>query len=118
MKKASNTLLLIGGILSIILVFIFGLNAFEYTNYEPSGITFDGRNIDPEILKQIAQILSVVFTIMAIAAVLNAAVAFIARFRPTKILLILNIILGIASGCIVNTVGGILGIISLNREID
>lgn len=136
MKNTSKILFLIGGIVSCceaivylslgIFMCWFGTSEDIKTellkNYSAADVMRDfGNGVTPveavEALQAVYVAFGVVFFIYIFIAIANAVVSFIARGKNSKPLFIINIILGFVSGCIVNSVGGILATIAANREV-
>ena len=127
MRKVSNILLLVGGICAIVcavsllvtaIVFFVG-GSSVLSNFLTPILEKEGVN-DPEKVTLIIQLCSIFmgifFLLMAIFAVPSAIVSFAAQKKPTKGLLIANIILGYLSGSSYNMAGGIVGLIANARE--
>ena len=122
MRRASNILFLIGGIYAIIsavtlfvfaIIFLTGglpfLGQYLTPLFEQAGID------DPEkvtLAIQIASIcMGVFFLLMAILCIPSAILSFVVRGKPTKGLLIANIVIGYFCGTTYNVVGGVLGLV-------
>ena len=122
MRKVSNILLLIGGIYSIICAVGFFITAIVFfvsgtpllAHYlEP--LLKEANVDDPDKVVLLIQICSitcgVMFIYCAVLCIPSAILSFVARKKPTKGLLMANIIVGYLCGTTYNVVGGILGLI-------
>ena len=133
MKTASRILLLIGAILSCVETFVYCIMGFifigmgsspevkedlikEYNPVSnPSGVTPEEY---AKAIQSFFVALGVVFVIAAILCIINAIIAFVARSKGNKPLMILNIIFGFLSSCIINAVGGIFGLIAKDNNTE
>ena len=123
MRRASNILLLVGGIYSIVCAVTFFVMAIVFLT--GGSLPIIGRYLeealhqagvdDPERVRLIIQLSSiftgVTFIFCAILCIPSCIVSFVARKNPTKGLLIANIVIGYLCGTTYNVVGGILGLI-------
>ena len=123
MRRASNILLLVGGIYSIACAVAFFITAIVFLT--GGSLPIIGRYLeevlhqagvdDPERVRLLIQIASIscgcTFIFCAILCIPSAIVSFIARNKPTKGLLIANIVIGYLCGTTYNVVGGVLGLI-------
>lgn len=125
MRRASNILLLVGGIYSIICAASFFIVAIVlFVSGTPllghflEPILVEHGVDDPEKVIMIIQIcsisLGVTMLFCAGLSIPSAVVAFLARKKPEKGLLIVNIVFGYLIGYY-NLAGGILGIIYNKR---
>ena len=122
MRRASNILLLVGGIYSIVCAVTFFVTAIVffvggtpiYGRYLEEALIQAGID-DPERVRLLVQLSSILcgvaFIICAILCIPSAILSFVARNKPTKGLLIANIVIGYLCGTTYNVVGGILGLI-------
>ena len=123
MRRVSNILLLVGGIYSIICAVTFFVMAIVFLT--GGSLPIIGRYLeeafrqagidDPERIRLLVQIASiscgVTFIFCAILCIPSAIVSFAARKKPTKGLLIANIVIGYLCGTTYNVIGGVLGLI-------
>ena len=123
MRRASNILLLVGGIYAIVcavtffvmgIVFLTGGSLPIIGHYLEEA--FRQADIDdPEKVRLLIQITSiscgVTFIFCAVLCIPSCIVSFVARKNPTKGLLIANIVIGYLCGTTYNVVGGILGLV-------
>ena len=133
MKKASNILLTIGGIFSIIYAVIFlGLSIGFFISGSPvaTNAIIEGlengtiqTNIEGATTAEIAAgvqllfiIIAVVFVIMMLFNVVNVVLISLAKKKQTKALYILNIVFGFISSATLNMVGGVFGLISASKR--
>ena len=127
MRTASKILVLVGGISAIVcavslftmaIMFFMGGIPF-FTNYLEQILQQQGVD-DPERITLIIRLssifLGVFFMMMSIFSIPSAVVSFLATKKPTKGLLIANIILGYLSGSNYNIAGGIFGLIANGME--
>ncbi len=128
MKKASKILFRVGGIISIVLFALFLTMAIIFivsgspamTEAIKKGIeegtiqtTFVGSIEDQAKVVQAALMSSgIVFMIFAIFNIPNAILSFMTLRMPSTIMYIFNIVFGAISGCEVNLVGAIFGLIA------
>ena len=123
MRRASNILLLVGGIYAIVcavtffvmgIVFLTGGSLPIIGHYLEEAFKQAGID-DPEKVRLLIQIASiscgVTFIFCAVLCIPSCIVSFAARKNPTKGLLIANIVIGYFCGTTYNVVGGILGLI-------
>ena len=133
MRKASNTLLLIGAILSIVMAIVWMILAIIYlaAGAVVQAIidgTFTGGSV-PDIvielersgltLQQIASTLKVdgvIFLLLMFVAIASCVLGFVARNKNNKGLFIANIVLGLACGAELNAIGGVLGLVASSRK--
>ena len=132
MKTASRILLLIGAILSCVETFVYCIMGFIFIGMGSSPEvkedlikeynTVNNPSVTPEEYAKAIQsffvALGVVFVIAAILCIINAIIAFVARSKGNKPLMILNIIFGFLSSCIINAVGGIFGLIAKDNNAE
>ena len=130
MRKLSNTFLLVGGIISIVLAACLLLSAIiMFIGATPACGDLLAKLVDKipnkgdasteDIVKaiQLAFVVSGVFCIfMGALAIPSIVVSFKARQNPTANLLICNIVFGLLCGSEFNAAGGILGLIRNKRE--
>ena len=126
MRKVSQILLLVGGILAIVCavsllvtsIILFAGSPIAKQVLEP---IFEQQGItDPEKITLAIQIASITmgvfFLIMALCGVPAAVVSFAARKKQSKGLLIACIILNWLSGSYFGIAGGIVGLIANSKE--
>ncbi len=133
MKTASRILLLIGAILSCVEIFVYCIMGFIFIGMgsspevkedlikEYNPVNNPGGVTPEEYAKAIQSFfvaLGVVFVIAAILCIINAIIAFVGRSKGNKPLMILNIIFGFLSSCIINAVGGIFGLIAKDNNTE
>ena len=117
MKTAQKILMIIGGIASIGMTFLWFIVSMIFFIGAGSAEFIEKYNDDdPEAVKAMLMVIGVIFCIMAILAVVNAIVAFKGKNTDKKGLLIMNIVFGALSGVEVNIVGAIFGLIARNRK--
>lgn len=129
MKKASNVLLRVGFIVSIVYAVIFILFAILFTVFGQDFVKefiieennrAGGSANDAEVASKVLQISSIVFAAvfyyLGVMAAINAIVAKKALEEPSNKNCVLNIVFGVLSGVEINLVGGIFGLIVLSRE--
>ncbi len=127
MKKASDICLIIGGVLAIlnaigflvasIIMFVFASPAFKQMVIE--GLQNGSINSSiPGTPEEVATALQVVFLGLGcgflpffLFAVLSAVFSFIAPKKGTNVFYVLNIVFGVIGASIVNTVGGVIGLL-------
>ena len=135
MKKASDILLLVGGIVAAVCIFIYLLCGVMFTvmslpfftPYIAEGIregivttAMGDISMSPEELAALIQMLftvyAVIFYIITVFTVVSCIFAFSARKAQSSAMYILNIVFGVIGCTVVNTVGGILGLIALKKS--
>ena len=88
----------------------------EYNHVNnPSGLTPEEY---AKAIQSFFVALGIVFVIAAILCIINAIIAFVGRSKGNKPLMILNIIFGFLSSCIINAVGGIFGLIAKDNNTE
>lgn len=133
MRKASEILLLISGILSIIAAFgylvsmivFFVLGSPSFTNIVIQGLedgtiqtTIQGTPAEVAAFMQLTfMTLAIVFIFLLLFAVGSAIVAFLGKKKGGTALYILNIVFGLLSGTILNIVGGIIGLVAKDEKL-
>lgn len=132
MKKASQILFLISGIFSIIysvLMFVFSILFIVFSNPEFKQTIIDGI-VDGTIhssfpgtpaeqaaaIQEMFLVAGVIFIFIFMFSVANAVLSFIARNKHNTGMFVVNIVFGFLSGIILNSIGGILGLVYLNQE--
>ena len=134
MKKASNILFLVGGILSFVWMafeIIGGIIFAIFAGPDAKQVIIDGLNDGtitssfegtPEEVATLIQGMFIMFAVMmfifAVFALVNGILALKAKKDPAKTNCIINIVFGFLSGVLVNTVGGILGLFCLPKPED
>ena len=135
MKKASDILLLIGGIVAAVCIFAYLmcgvvfmiLSMPFFTPYLAEGIregivhtSMGDINMTPEEIAALIQLLfiiyAVVFYVITAFTVVSCIFAFRARKAQSSAMYILNIVFGVIGCTVVNTVGGVLGLIALKKS--
>ena len=132
MKKASNILLLVGGILQIVCAVSFlicGIVFIAFASPASADIIKEGlsngtihtdiEGSTEEIVKGIQIIftaLAVMFFIFTVFGVIGTIVTFSAKKKQTKGAFIAAIIFGFLSGTVIPSVGGIFGLIGSNQQ--
>lgn len=131
MKKASDILLLIAGIVSImaaifylvlmIVFFVLGsVDTSTIAQYIREGKINSSINgtaeEQAEVIKVLFVVLAIVFLILTVFTVVNAVISFVGKARGTKGLYIANIVFGILSSVVLNLVGGILGVVAVSQD--
>ena len=133
MKKAANILLTIGGVFAIIcavsylicgVVFIV-LASPAFTQVLIEGVEsgsvhtdFHGATTEEIVMLIQATFLAIGIMFMCFIpfAIADCVICFVGRAKQTKVLYILNIVFGVLGGTIVNTVGGVLGLVAKIKE--
>ena len=136
MKKASQILLLVGGIYSFVVAWSYlmlGIGCIvaaavggpEFVNYlQEVGVDFSQIGLTAEQVSTIVTAggvaCGVVFILWCIFAVANGVIALLGRKKENKTFYLLNAIFGTLSGVIVNGVGGVMGMFTLPKreEVD
>ena len=132
MKKASNLLLTVGGILEIVgalLFLIAGIVFIVFASPASAELIKEGLNsgaIHTDIegsVEEIVQGLQIIFTVLAVLfffftlfSLIGGIVTFSAKKKQTKGAFIAAIIFGFLSATVVASVGGIFGLIAGNRQ--
>lgn len=133
MRKVSNILFLVGGILAICTAFAFLCSAVVFYIFASPMTTdliikgLEEGNIHstlPGTPEEVAAAIQIAFLIVAIMmtvfivfAIVSVVVSFLARKEnASRALFILNIIFGLLGGSEVNVVGGVLALIDSNRK--
>lgn len=131
MKKASDILLLIAGIVSImagifylvlmIVFFVLGsVDTSTIAQYIREGKINSSVNgtaeEQAEVIKILFVVLAIVFLFLTVFTVVNAVISFVGKARGTKGLYIANIVFGILSSVVLNLVGGILGVVAVSQD--
>ena len=132
MKKASQILLLVGGIYSFVVAWSYlmvgigcivaaAVGGQEFVEYlEKAGVDFSQIGLTAQDVSTIITAggvaLGVVFILWCIFAVANAVIALLGRKKENKTFYILNAVFGTLSGVIVNGVGGVMGMFTLPKE--
>lgn len=118
MSVARKVLMIIGFILSIIIFVVLGFTAvgcfISLGNEELLNRLLDGLNRSTMTLedgKNFITFLGVMFSIIALLALINACLS-IKGVRSHKLgLMVLNIIFGVISGIYINSLGGLFGLL-------
>ena len=132
MKKASNILYLIGGIVGIVAAVVLFIAAIVYFilsspafgNFVLESLQNGSIKTDieasPEVIVSILQMtfltVAIVFTIVAVFAIIASVFSFKARKTPTKKLHILNIVFAALGGTYLSLVAAIFGLITGSNE--
>lgn len=132
MKRASNILLLIGGILEItaavgfmiagVVMLLFGTpvmtNLLREIATEAAKDSTTSVSVDTlmQIFMYTFVSMGVTFLVTCVISVVGAILTFKASKNQTRGLFIASMVFGILSGTVVATVGSILGLISSTRE--
>ncbi len=132
MKKASNILLLVGGILQIVCALTFLILGIVFIamaspasadlireGLESGTIHSDIQGSTEEIIQALQIVftaLAVVFFVFTLFGVIGTIVTFSAKKKQTKGSFIAAIIFGVLSGPVVPAVGGIFGLIAGNSQ--
>ena len=132
MKKASRILLLVGAIVSIFYVVVFGILSIVFGIFGSDAAKqaiIDGLNDGsiktsiqgtPEeiasALQAVFAALSVVFVLFMIASIACAVISFIARAKQNRPMYIVAIVFAVISGTLFGIPGGIFGIVALAQE--
>ena len=130
MKRAANILFLVAGILSIVLAVCFVITSivfFAIAASEPfiKEMIANGTIVLPEgqsaetylaVFIAICITYGVVFLVFGLLNVPNAIFAFKGRRNSNKALFILNIVFGFLSGVLLNVIGGILALASMEDK--
>ena len=127
MKKASDICLIIGGVLAILNAIGFiaaGIVMFVFSGPAFKQMIIDGLNNHtiksdipgtPEEIATAIQIifltLGCVFLPLAAFAILSAVFSFLGVSKRTNVFYVLNIVFGVIGASIVNTVGGVIGLL-------
>lgn len=129
MKKASKILLLIGAILAIFMVILWGvLSAVYFAAAALLQGVIDGTiTVDAETAKRVAELLqnmtiqqavdysitiAVIFLVFALLSLAACILGFISKNKENKGLFIADMVLGLLSGCLLNLLGGIFGLVA------
>lgn len=133
MKKATNILFLVGGIVSAVMIFVYLLVGVIYilgaspvfcdmvTEMLENGqlhTSLEGVPVEEIVsyLQATFLVIGVCFMVLACFAAVNCVMSFIARKKQSKAVCVLNIVFGVLSSVIVNIVGGVFGIILASRQ--
>ena len=135
MRKASQILLLIGAIISIVVTVIFlvlaGFFMISGTSAEAKQIIAEGiRNGSitvnvpgavteaekVEAVQATYVVLGVMFIFFALFGIVNTVLAFISRSKKSTGLFVCNIVFGFLSGTEVTLLGGIFGLVANSNE--
>ena len=122
MRKASNVLFKVAGILSIICAVVLIPTSIVFlvlTAPECEEILVDmvkGTTTTVAELRSTLSSLGIWFIISGFGSIANAVLCFLARNRRSVAVYILNIIFGVVSSVVINIVAAILGLASMNRE--
>ena len=134
MFKASQVLLLVGAIISFVVLPLFLIVGIIYLACSSPDLTkgiIEGINNGsittnyngtPEeqaaFIQLVFSIIGSIFLVLAFLNLANAIVSLAARNKQTKVSYIISIIFGFVSGIELNLVGGILGLVSLQRTMN
>ena len=127
MKKASQILLLVGGILAFVVAwsyFFCGLSCilagalgtsklFEFLAEQGFDLA---QYVPEEAVAACAITMGVFWILWSGVAIANGVVALLGRKKQTKVFYILNIVFGLLSGVEVNGVGGVFGLFTLPKK--
>lgn len=122
LSKARKILMIIACIFSIISLVGFTFISFSLListgNEEALQRALDGLNRPTMSLsegKTFVITLGIIFSILALASLINASLAIRGKDSNRKGLMVLNIIFGLISSIFVNSLGGIFGLIDKRR---
>ena len=133
MKKAANILLLIGGILAIFCAVAFLIMGVVFIiasgpalteplieGIESGAITTNFQGATTEEIVKIVQsfflLLGIMFICFVPFTIADCVICFVGKSKQTKGMYILNIVFGVLGSTIINTVGGVLGLIATIKE--
>ena len=133
MKKVANILLLVGGILAVVCIVVYLIMGVAFIiasgpalteplieGIESGNISSDFQGATTEEIVKLIQLffltLGIVFICFVPFAIANCIICFVGKAKQTKGMYILNIVFGILSWTLVNTVGGVLGLIAKIKE--
>ena len=131
MRKASEIILLVGAIVSIVAAVVYATigGVFAALGALPTEEVVkaiqDGtwRTDVPGTVEQQAEAIKLIFTglgvmflVFGVLCVPNAVFGFMARTRKTQALYVCNIVFGVLSGTEITLVGGIFGLIANGQE--
>ena len=132
MKKASRILLLVGAIVSIFYVVVFGILSIVFgilgsdtakqvviDGLKDGSITTSIQGTPEEVaaaLQAVFSALSIVFVLFMIASIACAVISFIARAKQNRPMYIVAIVFAVISGTVFGIPGGIFGIVALAQE--
>lgn len=132
MKKASDICLIIGGVLAILCAIGFlvsGIIMLVFASPQFKEMIIKGleegtiHTTLPGTPEQVATIVQQAFLIAGacflpgvVLAILSAVFSFMGPKRHTNTIYILNIVFGVLGGSVVNTIGGIIGLIVPENE--
>ena len=129
MKKASKILLLIGAILAIFMVILWGVLSIVYFAAAAllQGVLDGTVVVDAETAKRVAELLqnmtiqdairysqtiAIIFLVLALLSLAACILGFISKNKENKGLFIADIVLGLLSGCLLNLLGGVFGLVA------